>query len=598
MASTTQAGQVSGRSDGERKGGLGATGGGRLAGVRRPVTTAAGGSPRWVDAVRGAWPLVGGPLIMLAAVLLLEVRFAASDAAPDLGAFLVVVAAYSAFLGGVRSGLLAAAILVAYYAYRLTAPAAPVSPSAREQWLLIAVAAPLAALVSAHVKTRFDRLRDRDRVARAEAEAAERRWRFLAEASRALSASLDHEVTLANLAVLTVPDLADYCMIHVRGEDGVIRQVAVAHADPEKEALLWELERRLAPVADDPAGYAARVMRDQAPALIAEVPERWAAEVGGGPELERIGEALDPCSAMVVPLVSHGEVFGAITLVSSDPRRRYGPEDLELAEELARRAALAVENARLYEAALAASKAKSDFLAVMSHELKTPLSTIVACTDLLEAEIAGPLTQDQRDQLGHVLASALHLLQLIDEILSFSRMEAGREKVRLETVDLGALVDDAAALIRPVALDRGLGFRVEGLAEPCLARTDPPKVRQILLNLLSNAVKFTERGEVVLSVAVEGPWAVFGVRDTGIGIPPEHQERIFEAFWQVEQSASRRASGTGLGLSVTRRLCRMLGGEVSVESVPGQGSTFTVRVPLNGEVPSVEEPAVAETVRV
>jgi len=170
--------------------------------------------------------------------------------------------------------------------------------------------------------------------------------------------------------------------------------------------------------------------------------------------------------------------------------------------------------------------------------------------------------------------------------------------VRLETVDLGALVDDAAALIRPVALDRGLGFRVEG-ARRAVPRPDgSPKVRQILLNLLSNAVKFTERGEVVLSVAVEGPWAVFGVRDTGIGIPPEHQERIFEAFWQVEQSASRRASGTGLGLSVTRRLCRMLGGEVSVESVPGQGSTFTVRVPLNGEVPSVEEPAVAETVRV
>jgi len=599
MARTTQDGQASGRSHGEHGGGDGVAAGGGLAGVRRYTAPADGASPGWAEAVRRAWPLVSGPLVMLVAILLLEVRFAASPAASDLGAFLVIVVVHSAFVGGLRSGLLAAAMMIAYYAYRLTAaPEAPVSPGAREHLIFVAVVAPLVAVVSARVKARFDRIRARDREARAEAEAAERRWRFLAEASRALSASLDHEVTLANLAALTVPELADYCLIHVRGEDGVIRQVAAAHAVPEKEPLLQELGRRLTPGADDPAGYVARVIRDRVPALITEVPEGWAAEIGGGPELQRIGEALEPRSAMVLPLLSHGEVFGAITLVNTDPRRCYGPDDLELAEELARRAALAVENARLYEAALAASKAKSDFLAVMSHELKTPLSTIVACTDLLEAEIAGPLTQDQRDQLGHVLASALHLLQLIDEILSFSRMEAGREKVRLETVELGALVDDAAALIRPVALDRGLSFRVEGLTEPCLVRTDPPKVRQVLLNLLSNAVKFTERGEVVLSVAVDTPWAVFRVRDTGIGIPPEHQERIFEAFWQVEQSPSRRAGGTGLGLSVTRRLCRMLGGDVSVESVPGQGTTFTVRLPLNGEAPAVEEAAVAQSVRV
>jgi len=540
---------------------------------------------------------VSGPLIMLAAVLLLEVQFVASHAVSDLGAFLVIVVVYSAFLGGVRSGLISAAIMVAYYTHRLITPEALVYASARERLIVVAVISPLVAVISAYLKTRFDRIRERDRAARAEAEAAERRSRFLAEASRALSVSLDHEVTLANLAALAVPDVADYCIIHIRGEDGVIRQVAAAHADPEKEPLLRELERRLMPDPDDPAGVVARVLRDREPVLIAEVPEDWAAEISGDPEVHRIEAALDPRSAMVVPLLSHGEVFGAITLVRSDERRRYGPEDMELAEELARRAALAVENARLYEAALAASKAKSDFLAVMSHELKTPLSTIVACTDLLEAEIAGPLTQDQRDQLGHVLASALHLLQLIDEILSFSRMEAGREKVRLETVDLGALVDDAAALIRPVAQDRGLSFRVEGLAEPHLVRTDPPKVRQVLLNLLSNAVKFTETGEVVLTVAVEGSWAVFRVRDTGIGIPPEHLDRIFEAFWQVEQSATRRAGGTGLGLSVTRRLCRMLGGDVSVESVPGHGTTFTVRLPLEGELLPAEEPVAAGTGR-
>ena len=593
MASKIQDEQTSRRSDGEHRAATAAT----LADARRRTSAAGDRPPRWAEAVRGAWPHVSGPLIMLAAVLLLEVRFAVSDTVSDLGAFLVIIAVYSAFLGGVRSGLVSAAIMVAYYIHRLVSPTALVVPTARERLILVAMISPVAVLISAHLKMRFDRIRERDRRARAEAEAAERRSRFLAEASRTLSASLDHEVTLRNLAALAVPDIADYCIIHVRDDDGVIRQVAAAHADPEKEPLLQELERRLTLDPDNPAGVVARVLRDHAPVLIAEVPNGWGAEISSDPEVRRIEEALAPRSAMVLPLLSHGEVFGVITLVLSDAWRRYGPEDMELAEELARRAALAVENARLYEAALAASKAKSDFLAVMSHELKTPLSTIVACTDLLEAEIAGPLTQDQRDQLGHVLASALHLLQLIDEILSFSRMEAGREKVRLETVDLDTLVEDAAALIRPVALDRGLRFRVEGLAEPCLVRTDPPKVRQVLLNLLSNAVKFTESGEVVLAVAVEDQWAVFRVRDTGIGIPPEYQERIFEAFWQVEQSASRRASGTGLGLSVTRRLCRMLGGDVSVESVPGQGTTFTVRLPLDGVQLPAEEPVAAGTVR-
>src|SRR5690606_21272434 len=299
--------------------------------------------------------------------------------------------------GGVRSGLISAAIMVAYYTHRLITPEALVYASARERLIVVAVISPLVAVISAYLKTRFDRIRERDRAARAEAEAAERRSRFLAEASRALSASLDHEVTLANLAALAVPEISDYCIIHVRGEDGVIRQVAAAHADPEKEPRLRELERRLTPDPDNPASVVARVLRNQEPVLIAEVPQGWVAEISNDPEVQRVEEALDPRSAMVVPLLSHGEVFGAITLVRSGTAPPYGAEDMELAEELARRAALAVENARLYEAALAASKAKSDFLAVMSHELKTPLTTIVACTDLLEAEIAGPLTQDQKD---------------------------------------------------------------------------------------------------------------------------------------------------------------------------------------------------------
>src|SRR5690606_12240580 len=147
--------------------------------------------------------------------------------------------------------------------------------------------------------------------------------RFLAEASRALSASLDHEVTLASLAELAVPDIADYCIIHVQGEDGVIRQVAGAHANPEKEPLLRELARLLTTAPDDPAGVVARVLRRREPELLVEVPRDWAAEISSDPEVRRIDRELDPRSAMVVPLLSHGEVFGAITLVRSASGRRY-----------------------------------------------------------------------------------------------------------------------------------------------------------------------------------------------------------------------------------------------------------------------------------
>ena len=222
---------------------------------------------------------------------------------------------------------------------------------------------------------------------------------------------------------------------------------------------------------------------------------------------------------------------------------------------------------------------KSDFLATMSHELRTPLNAIIGYASLLADEIPGPVTPDQQRQLERVRLSARHLLTLIDEVLTFSRLEAGRETVVTEPVDVARALDEAATLVQPLAASKGLTFRVEGPAQPLIVATDAGKLRQILVNLLSNAVKFTERGEVVLSARVDGPLLCVEVRDTGIGIAPAHLERIFEPFWQVEAAVSRRAPGTGLGLSVSRRLARLLGGELEVESAPGQGSRFCVRLP-------------------
>jgi signal transduction histidine kinase len=244
-------------------------------------------------------------------------------------------------------------------------------------------------------------------------------------------------------------------------------------------------------------------------------------------------------------------------------------------------------------AAETASSAKSDFLAVMSHELRTPLTAIIGYEELLADEIAGPINAQQAQQLSRVKASAQHLLGLIDEILTFSRLEAGRETIRMEIVEVNRMIEEAAALISPLAGEKKLGFAVYPLDPPRQMRVDAGKLRQILVNLLSNAVKFTTQGGITLTTAVESGELVVRVADTGVGIAADHAERIFEPFWQVEQKATRRVGGTGLGLTVTRRLARLLGGDVKVESVAGEGAVFTLRLP--GVLPApIASPAVQE----
>lgn len=225
-----------------------------------------------------------------------------------------------------------------------------------------------------------------------------------------------------------------------------------------------------------------------------------------------------------------------------------------------------------------ANQAKSTFLATMSHELRTPLNAIIGYTDLLTLGISGPVTDGQRAQLDRIRLGARHLLQIIEEILTFSRLDAKREEVQLEDVDLTELVREAADLCEPLAASRGLSFEWD-VRNPSVIMTDGGKVRQILLNLLSNAVKFTDHGTVKLNVAQADGFLFLEVSDTGIGIPANELERIFEPFRQVEGGPTRRSGGTGLGLSVSRQLAELLGGSVTVESTPGAGSTFTVKLP-------------------
>jgi signal transduction histidine kinase len=289
-------------------------------------------------------------------------------------------------------------------------------------------------------------------------------------------------------------------------------------------------------------------------------------------------------------VLAEGRAIGVLGLASREARAFDDDERLFLTS-LARQAGAALERAGLYQRAEAAraeaeaaNRMKSDFLATMSHELRTPLTAVLGYTSLLSTGITGAVTDAQRTQLGRIDASARHLLALIDDLLSFAKLKAGHESIAEGAADVAALTREMADLVLPIAETKGLTLRLDVPGEALPHQTDAKKLRQILLNLLGNAVRYTERGTVEISLRHSGGRLRWDVRDSGIGIAPEHQARIFEPFYQVDQSLTRRVEGTGLGLSVTRQLAELLGGEVAVESVVGVGSTFTVWLPARRAV--------------
>ena len=450
------------------------------------------------------------------------------------------------------------------------------------------------------------------------------RFAFLAETSRILAGSLDVETTLATGAGLALPYFGTWCMVDIVEANDTIRRVAVIHPDAGKQRLARDFYASHPPGRDDPLG-APRVIRTQKSEFVLAYDD--VLEGIGEEEHRLLLRELGARSFLMVPMSARGRTVGAITFVSDD-RRRYDDADLLLAEDLGRRCAMAVDNARLYaasqealraadEARLAATLtarraeellgeanvarheaedadlAKTTFLGTISHEFRTPLTAVQGFTDLLMAEVPGPLNEKQRHQVERIRAASDHLLELIEEILAFARRQAGRYGLRLREVDLAEFVRATASLADPLAAEKGLRLLVNIPEGPIPWRTDPGKLRQIILNLAANAVKFTDEGEVRLDLEVADGSALFRVSDTGLGIAPGHAERVFDAFWQVDHS-SGRVGGTGLGLAVTRQLAGLLGGEVMLESELGSGTVLTVRLPLVSpemEAPGADAPA-------
>ena len=414
----------------------------------------------------------------------------------------------------------------------------------------------------------------REQAARAEAEATARRAELLDEVNRVLGSTLDLDEILRGLAGVLVEELGDVCLIDIDDQYGPMRRLAAGRRDYPHRAVLKGLEDRSIRLGLHTPE--ARVFRTGGTEVVPEVTEGWLAQAGEQGDMFR---AIGPCSLMMVPLHAGTLPWGVVTILSCDPSVSYGPADAILVEEIVRRAGIAIENARLYRLAQEASRAKSDFLAIVSHELRTPLSAIVGYTGLLEERIGGSLTTAQDEFVTAIRRSAEHLIRLIEQVITFARLEGDHEMLQPEDVELSAVLSDVVTLTGPLAARKGLGLRLLAPEEPVSLRTDGKKLAQILINLVTNAIKYTDSGEVRLEGEAAPGEVIVRVEDTGRGIPHENLEEIFEPFRQLEDPSTRREGGAGIGLSIVKNLTRLLGGEVGVESRVGAGTTFSVRLP-------------------
>lgn len=414
---------------------------------------------------------------------------------------------------------------------------------------------------------------------------AEERLRFLSESSKLLAASLDYETTLQIVARLAVPALADWCVVDLTEQDGSIRQVAAAHADPLKEAVLRELRAYLSGRRD--LDFVAKVLSTGEAELHAGPPDSLVERLDGDIERANVLGQLFAGSFMCVPMLVRERKLGALS-VAAPLSGRYGEADLALAEELARRAALAIENARLYGEAQEAIRMRNEFLAIVTHDLKNPMGAIHVYTDLARMHLKRTEAPDAgkgAEILSKIDATVEQMTDQLNELLDIARLQMGSPlELTMRPVDLVDLARQVAGECG--ASSRRHTIRMEFDTDRLVVRGDALRLRRVLVNLLANAIKYSPKGgDITLEVRQEedpnGPWAALRVSDQGMGIPAADLPRIFTRFHRAGNVIGR-ISGTGIGLASARQIVEQHGGKITVVSEEGVGSTFTVRLPLAG----------------
>jgi len=403
----------------------------------------------------------------------------------------------------------------------------------------------------------------------------EQRLQILAEAGRTLDGSLDYEATLANVTGVIVPALADDCIIFLESADGKLEMVTSAHSDAARAEAAREFFRRYA-LLDHPGHPLQMVRRNGEPVLVPDAISAIAPGTALGRERYESSIGTQVNAGLAVPMRSRGQILGVMVWVCVESGRHYGQEDLRLAEEVANRAAIAVDNARLYKAAQDGVASRDRFLAMLGHELRNPLNSISIVAKMLEREsLSDERLVKMRTLIGR---ETRQLSSLVDDILDISRILAGKMTLALQSVDLTALVREGTQSFEDMARQRELMLAAELPEEPITMVADPVRMRQVIANLVSNAIKFSEpAGRIEVRLSTEDQFALLIVRDRGIGIAPELLERIFEPF---AQAALTPPHGLGLGLSVVKQVTELHGGKVTAKSEGiGKGAEFTVRLP-------------------
>lgn len=428
--------------------------------------------------------------------------------------------------------------------------------------------------------------------------------RFLAEASKVLVLSLDYQTTLANIAQLTIPQLADWCTVHMVDETGTTRPLAITHGDPQKIAWAEELQRRYPYDPNNPRGVP-QVIRTGRSELYTEISEELLLASARDPEHLKLLQEVGFSSVIIVPLQAQGRILGAISLIAAESGRRYDAVDLALAEELGRRAAFAVDHAQLYaaaqrdranseaarEAAEAANRVKDEFLAVLSHELRSPLNPILGWAKLLRTRSFDAATTERA--LETIDRNAKLQAQLIEDLLDVSRILQGKLSLQVGAVDLTQAIAAALETVRLAAQAKDIQIHTHFAEGVNRVAGDASRLQQVIWNLLTNAVKFTPvQGQVDIYLTQVESEAEIQIRDSGKGISPEFLPYVFDYFRQEDGTITRQFGGLGLGLAIVRHLVEAHGGTIRAVSLgENQGATFIIRLPLSQAIaPTITAP--------
>ncbi len=402
--------------------------------------------------------------------------------------------------------------------------------------------------------------------------------RFLSESSAALADLSDYESTLRKLAHLAVPGFADLCAVDIQRDDESVHRLALIQRNAALDALTEEILQTHPPLATDQYG-AMRVLRSGESVWHRVVSDDFLRKIAQSERHLDWLRLLRPRSYMCVPVRSQRSAVGALTFVTTESGREYDEMDLRVAEDLAHRAAIAIENATLVSTLKDADRRKDEFLAMLAHELRNPLAPIRNAAHIVRAR--APQTPELTWATQVIERQVHQMTRLVDDLLDVSRINSGKIRLHPERITMESVIDDVVETSQPQISGQGHRLEVMKPGEPTYVNADPVRLGQILFNLLDNAAKYTERGgQISLVLTADAEWAEVRVSDTGVGIAKEMLTRIFEMFTQLDRSLDRTQGGLGIGLMLVRRLVEMHGGTVyALSEGAGRGSEFVVRLP-------------------